>query len=297
MLELEKILMDALPKEEEQFLEEHLKGKKCLVRYEKGEPFEKWLSSFDATKTLLVSENAAHLKAAQTAGMAALGYLNPDVRQPDGELQEVGELQPAGNLQADMFAEGFEEVDFAFLEKVYRRHHGLPWTILTTKRCIVREFCMDDLDDLFALYAGKGMTDYMEPLYEYEKEREYEQAYIEHMYGFYGYGMWVVIEKETGALIGRMGVEHREELGGELELGYAVAVPYQRKGYAAEVCTAIISYAKEELGVPFLNCLIEEGNTVSEHLIKRLGFSYQETILLGGKRMKKYTLYFNDCIL
>ena len=115
MLELEKILMDALPKEEEQFLEEHLKGKKCLVRYEKGEPFEKWLSSFDATKTLLVSENAAHLKAAQTAGMAALGYLNPDVRQPDGELQAVGELQPAGNLQADMFAEGFEEVDFAFL--------------------------------------------------------------------------------------------------------------------------------------------------------------------------------------
>lgn len=127
--------------------------------------------------------------------MAALGYLNPDVRQPDGELQAVGELQPAGNLQADMFAEGFEEVDFAFLEKVYQRHHGLPWTILTTKRCIVREFCMDDLDDLFALYAGKGMTDYMEPLYEYEKEREYEEAYIKHMYGFYGYGMWMVIDR------------------------------------------------------------------------------------------------------
>ncbi len=285
MLELEKILVDALPKEEEQFLEEHLKEKKCLIKYDKGEPFEKWLSSFDATKALLVSENAAHLKAAHAAGMAALGYLNPDARQP------------AGELQADMFAEGFEEVDFAFLEKVYQRHHGLPWTILTTKRCIVREFCMDDLDDLFALYAGKGMTDYMEPLYEYEKEREYEQAYIEHMYGFYGYGMWVVIDKETGALIGRMGVEHREELGGELELGYAVAVPYQRKGYATEVCTAIISYAKEELGAPFLNCLIEEGNTVSEHLVKRLGFNYQETILLGGKRMKKYTLYFNDCIL
>lgn len=285
MLELEKILMDALPKEEEQFLEEHLKGKKCLVRYEKGEPFEEWLSAFDATQALLISENAAHLRAARAAGMATLGYLAPDAKQTSGDLQ------------ADMFAEGFDEVDFAFLEKVYQRHHGLPWTILTTKRCIVREFCMDDLDDLFALYAGKGMTDYMEPLYEYEKEREYEEAYIKHMYGFYGYGMWMVIDRETGKLIGRMGIEHREELGGELELGYAVSVPFQRKGYAMEVCSAIISYAGEELGVPSLNCLIEEGNTVSEHLAKRLGFDCQETILLDGKSMKKYTLYFNDCIL
>lgn len=285
MSELKKILLGSLPEAEEHFLKRHLEGHNCMMRYEGGEPFEEWLSAFDATQALLISENAAHLRAARAAGMATLGYLAPDAKQTSGDLQ------------ADMFAEGFDEVDFAFLEKVYQRHHGLPWTILTTRRCIVREFCMDDLDDLFAMYAGKGMTDYMEPLYEYEKEREYEEAYIKHMYGFYGYGMWVVIDRETGKLIGRMGIEHREELGGELELGYAVSVPFQRKGYAMEVCSAIISYAGEELGVPSLNCLIEEGNTVSEHLAKRLGFDCQETILLDGKSMKKYTLYFNDCIL
>ncbi len=55
----------------------------------------------------------------------------------------------------------------------------------------------------------------------YEEEREYQQAYIEQMYRFYGYGMWIVCDRNTGELIGRAGVEHREELGGELELGYA----------------------------------------------------------------------------
>ena len=70
---------------------------------------------------------------------------------------------------------------------------------------------MEYLDALFELYAGKGMTDYMEPLYPYEEEREYQQAYIEQMYRFYGYGMWIVCDRNTGELIGRAGVEHREE--------------------------------------------------------------------------------------
>ena len=48
--------------------------------------------------------------------------------------------------------------------------------------------------------------------------------------------MWIVCDRNTGELIGRAGVEHREELGGELELGYAIGVPWQRQGYATEVC-------------------------------------------------------------
>ena len=67
-----------------------------------------------------------------------------------------------------------------------------------------------------------------------------------------------------------------------------IGVPYQRKGYATEVCTAILDYAREELSLPFVNCLIEEGNLVSEHVAGRLGFAYEETLLVDGKRMKKY---------
>lgn len=34
------------------------------------------------------------------------------------------------------------------------------------------------------MYAEPGMTDYMEGLYEYEEELEYQKAYIENMYRF-----------------------------------------------------------------------------------------------------------------
>ena len=105
------------------------------------------------------------------------------------------------------------------------------------------EITLDDLDGLFALYAGEGMTEYLDPLYEYEKEKEYQRSYINYMYRLYGNGMWVVIEKATGKQIGRVGIENREACDGEPELGYMIDVSYQRKGYATEVCLAVIGYA------------------------------------------------------
>lgn len=34
--------------------------------------------------------------------------------------------------------ENLEELDWDYMEKVYRRYMGIPWDILTTDRCLVR---------------------------------------------------------------------------------------------------------------------------------------------------------------
>lgn len=287
MLKLNYIIVGYLPGEQKDMLLENLAcdntgadniAEACKVIIP-GENTAMRLEDYPAEESLLISGKAEELHEAHGLGMAALGYL-----QPGGEA--------ADDNPADMYAEGFEEVDGTFLRHVYERHHKIPWTILQTKRCVVKEFSMEYLDALFELYAGEGMTDYIEPLYPYEEERAYQEAYIEHMYRFYGYGMWIVCDKETGVLIGRVGIEHREELGGELELGYAIGVPWQRMGYATEVCTAILDYVREKLGMSSVCCLIEEGNTVSEHLAKKLGLGWRETLTLGQKKMRKYIRYF-----
>ena len=193
-------------------------------------------------------------------------------------------------LHADMVVEGFEEVDMFFLQRVYERHFNIPWTILETERCIVRELELSDLDALFSMYAEPGMTDYMEGLYEYEEELEYQKAYIENMYRFYGYGMWLVFEKKTGTLIGRAGVEHREELNGDMELGYAIRTSFQHQGYAYEVCQAIMQYAGEELQVHLLHCLIQKENVLSEKLAIKLGFSYCSDRKIDGALMSDYQI-------
>ena len=286
LLNLKYILIGTLPSDESRVLLKNLRGTERQVcewkgvggrMANQGVEFLNALTAFPSDESLLLSAAADELEAAMERGMATIWYL------PEGG-------EELGASGADLYAEGLEEVDERLIVRVYERHHGIPWTILETERCIVREFSMDYLDALFELYAGEGMTDYIEPLYPYEEERRYQEAYIEHMYRFYGYGMWIVCEKETGELIGRVGIEHREELGGELELGYAIGRPYQRKGYATEVCRAVMRYAREEIGVSHMHCLIGEGNTVSEHLAEKLGFSYAKDMEISGKCMKKYVI-------
>ena len=108
------------------------------------------------------------------------------------------------------------------------------------------------------------------------------------MYRFFGYGMWLVFEKESGKLVGRAGVEHREALNGELELGYAIGTPWQGRGYATEVCQGILDYVKEELLFEEICSLVEPENTASLQLLLKLGFSETEELELDGHHYKKF---------
>lgn len=177
-------------------------------------------------------------------------------------IASVGEPQ-CGTRYA---VESLAELDIEYLERVRRRYNHIPWDIGETDRCLIRELSLSDLPALYELYAKPGMTDFVEPLYDYETELEYQKAYIENMYGFYEYGMWLVFSKETGKLIGRAGLEHDE-------LGYMIAPELQNRGYATEVCRFIIDYARENTDFEELYCRIDERNTASVRLAKKLGFT------------------------
>ena len=221
--------------------------------------------------TLLIAATDATITLGKNLGVATMAYMNLSI--PNQSYSGV-----------DMLVEGFDEVDVDFLEKVWQRHHRVPWTILVTERCVVRELSLDDMDDLFELYEDGEIDKYTDPLYSYEEEKEFQRAYIENMYRYFGYGLWLVFLKETGELIGRAGLEHREyheEI--ELELGYIIGTKYQGQGLATEICEAILEYAKENTGFERINTLIEEGNTASEHLSQKLGFSHAEDFELDGK--------------
>lgn len=196
-------------------------------------------------------------KQMQGLGMAVLGF----------------QIEKDEMLQASYVVLGLEQVTYDDFLRVFQRFHGIPWHILETKRCQIREFGMDDLDALYALYEQPHVTDFIEPLYAYAQEREYEQNYIERIYGFYGFGMWLVFEKETGRLIGRAGLEYREPCEeGEVELGYLIAPSHWQKGYATEVCQAILTYAKEELSMERIVSHVHLKNDASRHLLEKLGF-------------------------
>lgn len=302
-----KIIIWDLPEKEIAYLKKNCEkefttGEICVMTPESASELYADLSSgqLEPQEVIIVSENRDILTEGMKAKMITVSYFPPaditneinaielEARSEEAEICGIEESQVSKLPMVDMVVEGFEEVDYDFFEKIYQRHHNLPWTILETEHLIVRELELRDMDALFELYSYEGMTDYMEGLYSYEEEYQYQKAYIENMYRFYGYGMWLVFEKGSGKLVGRAGVEHREELEGELELGYAIGTPWQGKGYATEVCRGILAYVREELGFEELCSLVEPGNTVSEHLLKKLEFVLEKELILDGIHYKKY---------
>ena len=145
--------------------------------------------------------------------------------------------------------------------------------LFETDRLRIREMTEDDLDAMVAPYSGPNMTDFLEPLYPYEEEREYEKDYIRNIYGFYGFGMWMVEEKETGDVIGRAGIEFREGCrSDEAELGFLIRQDCWRRGFGYEAARGVMDYAAEAFDFKRFMARAHPKNTASVGLLTKLGF-------------------------
>lgn len=213
----------------------------------------------DNTHEVMITESAdeaARYAASQIPYVVWLNEKNRNQRFPDGAY----------------CVENLSDIDAGYLDRVYRRFHNIPWDIAETPRLRIREIAVGDVPQLYELYSDASVTQYMEPLFaEPEQEMSYTRDYIKNVYGFYGFGMWVLESRESGRIIGRAGLEYKEGFEG-LELGFMLGVTYQHKGYAYEACSAILSYGIEQLGQRTYCSFINEHNEASIHLCERLGF-------------------------
>lgn len=188
--------------------------------------------------------------------------------------------------------ENLSELEYRSYEEAFQRLAGLPWSILETNRLKVRESTVFDVEEFYRIYSDPSITYYMEDLFpEKEQEIAYMKAYVDQIYGFYGYGLWTVILKETGKIIGRAGLSVRE--GYELpELGFVIDVEHQRQGYAFEVCSAILNYAKSELEFEAVQALADENNVASVHLLEKLGFVFDRNVTISDRHYKLFIKKF-----
>lgn len=182
--------------------------------------------------------------------------------------------------------EDVEQLTFKAYDEVYRRLAGLPWDILETEHLVVRESTQEDVKEFYRIYKEPSITYYMEDLFQDPAEETvYMEAYIKQIYEFYGFGIWTVLHKETGEVIGRAGLNVRE--GYDLpELGFVIDVQYQGRGYAFEVCSAILDYAREELLFEKVQALVKEENERSVKLLNKLSFEYEKDVLEKGQEYR-----------
>lgn len=214
-------------------------------------------------------------------------------------LAWLHELNKEEDLSGAAYAvEEPKALDMDFYEKVYRREKNIPWEILETERLLIREMIPEDATAFEAIYEEPSIRRYMKDFHrDAEGEAEYIREY-QAQYRFYEYGVWSIVLKESGQVIGRAGFSDMQELSyvvqEELQgvmanesipcFGYMIGVPWQRQGYAEEAGRAILDYAREELGFTTVWLQVEEENEASLRLAKKLGFEDAE---MGCQVFKK----------
>ncbi len=144
-----------------------------------------------------------------------------------------------------------------YFERIWYRHMGKPVVVKETERLLIRESIPEDAASFVDLYQDAEVRKYVElpsPEEQFgenhtrqDKIHAYETyitQYADNQYAFYEYGMWSVVEKTSGKVIGRIGLENQEISTGkeEIALGYALLAEYRGKGYAYEACNAVVDY-------------------------------------------------------
>ncbi|RVU02765.1 N-acetyltransferase [Mucilaginibacter limnophilus] len=154
--------------------------------------------------------------------------------------------------------------------------------ILQTERLLLREF---DLNDAPFILELLNTDEWVTNIGDFNvKTIDDAKGYLlsRPMEGYKknGYGMWAVVIKETGQLIGMCGLIKRDTLD-RPDIGYALLPQFTGKGYAFEMAEATLKYGMEKLYMQRIAAISIETNKPSINLLKKLGFSYEKQIRLS----------------
>ena len=99
----------------------------------------------------------------------------------------------------------------------------------------------------------------------------------------YGFGMWMLRDAVSKAVIGRAILRHLDVEGvDEIEVGYGFMPEYWGRGLATEVARACVRVGFERLGVETLVAITTPENLASQHVMRKAGLVYERDILHSG---------------
>ena len=177
------------------------------------------------------------------------------------------------------------ELDPEFEKRDALRKAGIPVEIARTDQLLIRETIDSDISELYRIGTDQAVRKYIAPMQPtLEEEIVYTKAYVRHMYAFYDFGLWTVLEKNDSGqerVVGRAGLFPSERLGGQIEMGYMIAPECQENGYGKEAAETVLRYAFNVLDLEKVHLFVEKENKASVKLA--------ETLLIkvpGGQKEK-----------
>lgn len=85
------------------------------------------------------------------------------------------------------------------------------------------------------------------------------------------YGIWVMVERATGSVVGDIGFMGRPT-DGVVEIGFSVVPERRRLGFGSEAATALVDWGLGEPGVEHVVARCDSDNQASIGVLERSGF-------------------------
>lgn len=189
--------------------------------------------------------------------------------------------------------EGYDSLDETCVEHLRGRFLGNDVVIGKSARVSLREMKLSDLEAFYG-FADSGEESVLRAFIKENPEasRQHLQAYIEHMYPMYDYGIWTVERVGDGEIIGFCGLG-QTEIDGEIctDLGYYICPKCRNQGLASECIEIVLDYAKNYLEFPVIYAIIKKENRISAGILRKFSFQYlkmcENTLIFQKKLAEK----------
>jgi [ribosomal protein S5]-alanine N-acetyltransferase len=167
--------------------------------------------------------------------------------------------------------------------------------ILETSRLILREFVPNDAEAL-ARVLGDAETMRFYPM---AFDRAAVESWIERnrqRYARDGHGLWAMILRESGDLIGDCGLTvQRIDGADEIEIGYHVQRDLWGQGLATEAARACRDYGFAQLPVERLISIIRPENLASRRVAEKIGMTVWKNATYAGLPHLVYVIQPESC--
>jgi RimJ/RimL family protein N-acetyltransferase len=154
--------------------------------------------------------------------------------------------------------------------------------ILETNRLILQQVSLDDTQIVLELLNEPSFIQNIgdRGVRTLEDARDYISGRLIASYEKFGFGMYLVIVKDTGAPAGLCGLVRRDGLQ-DVDIGYALLPRFWSKGYATEAALAVKKYAKDAIGLKRLVAITDPNNQGSIHVLEKIGLEFEKMVRLS----------------
>src|SRR5712692_6198151 len=154
--------------------------------------------------------------------------------------------------------------------------------IIETKRLILRKLSTDDAEFIVELLNEPSFLHYIgdKGVRSLDDARQYILNGPVDSYERNGFGLYLIESKENGIQIGISGLVKRDTLP-DADIGFAFLPAFWSKGYAVEAAAAVMTHAREVLGLNRILAITSPDNEASAKLLGKIGLRFARMIKLS----------------